>query len=539
MQEHRDEKPNMAISKSIYSTTQSTLIQRESRLQPQQNGYEAEKYMRGQKNFLDSLAPSSGQIVETAPNRWTELRTEKYSQSVFTSLSLGTKLTPRARSNAKQLVDEMQADAHPQAPRPSDWGFVTTLCHGLSEALHNSGAKGVQAQDERWHVKYWIPFVTVNNMPVWLDMPVDTAEDRKREARTLALYFMYVASVIKPRSKTDAAAKPKSILQVVLGLKRQHKKRGSPFSMGSGAMMSTALDGIKRLYLETHGADALKPKRKEPFVGDLLDRLLALRQAIHLKAGSTNIQDNVFCRNFFRLLSVQKQAGFRKAEVSVPNHADFGTHNLSRAHLTWHIAEVGPGILDNPSVAQIQRLRQGDYAMIKPPILKNDQFGEKYGDFPIYIYWDITEPNNAGVALAEIEEEFPVADRLSRAKIPLFCSSISRSSQDGQEWDAKPFNHSTLANTLKNLLVFLVGVTAATCYSFHSFRIDLACRLLHNNESAGTIQRMCRWESLDSLKIYARLDSAPCIKALRDASSVRLSQKQVKQTHPRLPQLGP
>lgn len=40
-------------------------------------------------------------------------------------------------------------------------------------------------------------------MPVWLDMPVDTAEDRKREARTLALYFETEGEM------TAAAAKKK------------------------------------------------------------------------------------------------------------------------------------------------------------------------------------------------------------------------------------------------------------------------------------------------------------------------------------------
>ena len=49
---------------------------------------------------------------------------------------------------------------------------------------------------------------------------------------------------------------------------------------------------------------------------------------------------------------------------------------------------------------------------------------------------------------------------------------------------------------------------AAECgkYSWHSFRIGLACSLLAMGASPELIQAMCRWKSKESLDIYARLN---------------------------------
>ena len=45
-----------------------------------------------------------------------------------------------------------------------------------------------------------------------------------------------------------------------------------------------------------------------------------------------------------------------------------------------------------------------------------------------------------------------------------------------------------------------------TKFSWHSFRIGLACSLLAKNAQPELIQAMCRWKSPSSLAIYARLN---------------------------------
>ena len=48
--------------------------------------------------------------------------------------------------------------------------------------------------------------------------------------------------------------------------------------------------------------------------------------------------------------------------------------------------------------------------------------------------------------------------------------------------------------------------TDAAKYSFHSFRIGFACALLAAGCDPFTIQALARWRSVDSLRIYARMN---------------------------------
>ena len=45
-----------------------------------------------------------------------------------------------------------------------------------------------------------------------------------------------------------------------------------------------------------------------------------------------------------------------------------------------------------------------------------------------------------------------------------------------------------------------------TCYSFHSFRIGFACALLAAGCPYDMIQALARWRSVESVKIYARIN---------------------------------
>ena len=64
--------------------------------------------------------------------------------------------------------------------------------------------------------------------------------------------------------------------------------------------------------------------------------------------------------------------------------------------------------------------------------------------------------------------------------------------------------------TLRSLLSRAGGVGAANAkhYSWHSARIYLACALLAAGATHAQIQALCRWQTEDSLRIYARLNVA-------------------------------
>jgi len=68
-----------------------------------------------------------------------------------------------------------------------------------------------------------------------------------------------------------------------------------------------------------------------------------------------------------------------------------------------------------------------------------------------------------------------------------------------------PLHHSTVDTYLGHLLKLHFGADAAK-YSFHSFRIGFACALLAAGCDPFTIQALARWRSVESLRIYARMN---------------------------------
>ena len=78
---------------------------------------------------------------------------------------------------------------------------------------------------------------------------------------------------------------------------------------------------------------------------------------------------------------------------------------------------------------------------------------------------------------------------------------------------------------LNHMLLIVVGPARAKVYSFHSLRVYLACALLSSGANAAQIMALCRWQSEESLAIYARLGEADYTRLLErslhaDISSV-------------------
>jgi len=69
----------------------------------------------------------------------------------------------------------------------------------------------------------------------------------------------------------------------------------------------------------------------------------------------------------------------------------------------------------------------------------------------------------------------------------------------------EPMRHHDLDDSLKALVHDAFGAALAGNYSWHSFRIGLACALLAAGAPESTILALCRWRSPASLRVYARL----------------------------------
>ena len=70
---------------------------------------------------------------------------------------------------------------------------------------------------------------------------------------------------------------------------------------------------------------------------------------------------------------------------------------MSCASLTWRI---GGEDVPCPTVAQLLALRPGDFAVLKPPPSKADQFGMRWGSKPIWLPFDAGARICAAAALA-------------------------------------------------------------------------------------------------------------------------------------------
>jgi hypothetical protein len=188
----------------------------------------------------------------------------------------------------------------------------------------------------------------------------------------------------------------------------------------------------------------------------------------------------------------------------------FTKKDMSRANLSWSINGI---TLVEPSREELlSMVSDRDYAILKPPPSKADQWGTVWGNLPIYLTFDKSKSVNAASALRTLELNFPVDDIMRRRRTPLFCAN-----------DWKPLTGSFMDIYIQ---AALQAVGCQTKYSWHGFRASLACRLLAAKATNPQIQALCRWQSKESLRIYAKLTQQDYHQLLDDAYAQDISQIQ-------------
>lgn len=96
---------------------------------------------------------------------------------------------------------------------------------------------------------------------------------------------------------------------------------------------------------------------------------------------------------------------------------------------------------------------------------------------------------------------------------PLLCSS-----------PGKPFTHHFLDRALKAWLIS-TGMTAAqsALYSWHSARAYLASAMIAANRDPHVVQALLRWQSVDSIRVYACLNPAAYAAHLQAAEAATVA----------------
>jgi integrase len=253
--------------------------------------------------------------------------------------------------------------------------------------------------------------------------------------------------------------------------------------------------GLMHRFKLKFGVAAMVPKQKNPFTRDQIEGMLDTLQidGFALSKTMTVSPEAVWSASARAYIALSAQTGMRKADSLLCGTA-FTTGDLSRGSISWLLGGTRRVAWLTPQ--QLRNLGPNDYIVIRPPASKCDPFCLVWGSRPIYGRFHPTDKINMARALRDLFLVAPVdADKASST--PLFIMD------DGAAMKG------TFAETMIPKLLKAQGLTVKEAgeFSAHSFRIYLACALRAAGASDAEIQALCRWSSLDSLRIYACLDA--------------------------------
>jgi hypothetical protein len=193
-------------------------------------------------------------------------------------------------------------------------------------------------------------------------------------------------------------------------------------------------------------------------------------------------------RTILRLGRVLWRTGHRLGEIVW--HPSGEINYLTRKSVS--ISKADGRKVSQPTAADWRQLQPGDSVLLAPCASKSDQFGEEHCPFPSILPCDANS-SSAAYAIRDIELETPCV-AADRHRTPLFADA-----------NGAPFTYAVLHAELRKLLAALYGAKRAAAYSWHSFRIGLACALHAADCPDAVIQLICRWANPASLKVYRQM----------------------------------
>jgi hypothetical protein len=418
-----------------------------------------------------------------------------------------TNETARAiHQHAGGLGRQLMEDTSALALRPDNVAELVTAIQMMHGALRHAYSASTTALDQGSNWKWWASWCKVWNTP-----PIRAVHYHQLKSAEIAREEFLLAAAIpyllaRMRSRGRARPLPSSAAKVIGGVRRIHSTLG--YTLPPMRRVNQVVKGMCRIYVERHGPESLLPHRKEPLPFEVILKILeATKMTIILNRGVVKPNSRKWM-SLAAMIAVLTQTGFRKAETISGNPHT----GLTRANVWWLIDGK---YHSNPTASKLAELTPGrDYLILIPPPSKADQFGTVWGNLPISIVYQPNMELNAATEVLKMELTFPVTGD-QRAATPLFCDDQSR-------W----FTAKALDGILTDLLSW-AGVPNPKIYSWHSFRIQLACALLKARATPAQIQAICRWQSEESLMIYARLSHQDYNDLLTRAYGQQFDQTQV------------
>ena len=380
---------------------------------------------------------------------------------------------------------------------------VERVGQGLLRAAHltRDGASiGTLEKDDHAY-DYWASFCEAYGFPRVFSREVATQAPDVIASR-LGLFLLWAYPQIKGRERPDA--KPRTVLNNYPGAIVRIFQRDFKLPMPRQKHWEGEVKGLLRSYQRIYGTLALSPRRRQPMTRVAWRRLEDLSSGTALPGRQPWMADRHSDLTILRLGRFLWKSGHRLGEIVQLYPGEIS--HLTREHVTYKLSNR---IVIDPSDAELRAAGPGDLVWVAPSASKPDQFGEIHCSFPTVLEFDGT-PTCAAASIRDIELERPCHGTARRTQ-PLFANA-----------GGGAYSYATLNKMLHDLLVAVFGSAVAATLSWHSFRIGLACALRAVDCPDEIIQLICRWQSKESLQVYAQLGTTANASWLRKAAAVNV-----------------
>ena len=388
-----------------------------------------------------------------------------------------------------QLFAHLQKDESPYALCPGQPSRLQNLCVTAQTLLSKSYSLRTCKRDAAAFKKYAALCRSFGTTPWRDDAAANSGADPVGHQREIILFInvlVHFQQTCKPRpnGSNRTTVKPDSAMQYIRAIRRVFKANMIPLL--SMTAIIRALHSMNLEFIMQYGPTALSPRRAAPFTNAMLEAMLNCSDCMQLSRGSEVDFSSFEGLNLRTFCALARCTGMRKSEL-VSN----GDTNALRLDNVAYI--ISGTVVLRPTQSQLESLTLGDYMVLTPPPSKSDPFGVVWGSLPIYVAFRDTNANAARLVAQILKQR-----QGDLGSSPLLCRT-----------PGSPFTHSFLDRVLKKLLVHVgVSESQARLYSWHSARAYLACALMAADRSPETIQAICRWQSADSLRVYAALNPA-------------------------------
>ena len=387
---------------------------------------------------------------------------------------------------AVRAAGRLLNDTSPYALCPSDPAKLRSIISNVDDRNADAREASTRGKDN-WGWSWWTKACEALDTP-----PIRPTEelDELRESYVASFALMYTAMHMKPRSKSDSAARPQSAWDAYSHSRTVLGEYGC--LLPKQALVRRTLKGTLRNFVRsTFDDEILVPRRKQPFSRAHEKALVEL-----LLTGRIVGWTRRACNMMLWETAFARCVGARKAEICA------GGKYFSRRSLRWFLK--GKELRPTP-----ENIARADRLQITPVASKSDPFNMNWGG--CIMTFDLIEGEHMSVALAmrALELAYPVPPS-ERDGYPLFFDADAFDPTTGSR--PEPTTSAWLTSRFASLMRTGIGVDAAASRSWHSWRVTLACALRAavdsdhpDGRSLDVVKLFGRWRSDAAVKLYARL----------------------------------